>query len=70
MEAMMRNHMYPADVAESRRQASGTSFSHSPGRNLVIDHLDEFSSALSCACSTVADYVLLTVDRQADVADG
>jgi hypothetical protein len=42
---------------------------HSPGRNLVIDHLDEFTSALACACSTVADYVILTADHPAGMAD-
>lgn len=28
-----------------------------PDVNLVIDHLDEFVTAITCACSTVADYV-------------
>jgi hypothetical protein len=65
---MMPNDKYPSDAAESRQQTSGPSSSHSPGRNLVIDHLDEFTSALTCACSTVADYVILTADYPADMA--
>jgi hypothetical protein len=68
-KAMMRNDRYLSDAAESRRQTSGPSSSRSPGRNLVIDHLDEFTSALACACSTVADYVILTTDYPAGMAD-
>lgn len=63
----MQNERYSLDAAESRRQAADRSSSLSPGRNLVIDHLDEFTSALSCSCSTVADYVLLTADHPAEV---
>lgn len=57
----MREDMTRGDASIQWPGASWQDTDGSPaGFNLVIDHLDEFVGAITCACSTVADYITET----------